>query len=142
MQGILLDQFGVLHNGKEAYPDAIAAVAKLAKSGRKVVILSNSSRRECLLSRDPEGCGAQQTCLTVWLHCVAGSSSTLPKLAKMGFPADCFSGAVTSGDITFHNLSLRPDGWWQSLGRRCLHITWGERGPVSVKGLNLEVSAK
>ena len=79
--------------------------------------------------------------LTVWLHCTAGSSSTLPKLAKMGFPADGFSGAVTSGDITFQNLKLRPDGWWQSLGRRCLHITWGERGPVSVEGLNLEVNA-
>lgn len=49
MQGVLLDQFGVLHDGKNAYPDAIEAVSKLARQGRKIVILSNSSRREFLL---------------------------------------------------------------------------------------------
>ena len=45
-QGILLDQFGVLHDGKTAYPSAIQAVQKLSQSGRKIVILSNSSRRK------------------------------------------------------------------------------------------------
>jgi ribonucleotide monophosphatase NagD (HAD superfamily) len=45
-QGILLDQFGVLHDGKNAYPTAIDAVRKLSEAGRKVVILSNSARRK------------------------------------------------------------------------------------------------
>ena len=30
LQGVLLDQFGVLHNGKEAYRDAVAAVQRYA----------------------------------------------------------------------------------------------------------------
>lgn len=45
MQGVLLDQFGVLHDGKSAYPAAIEAVQQWSRMGLKVYILSNSSRR-------------------------------------------------------------------------------------------------
>jgi len=44
-QGVLLDQYGVLHDGRQAYPGAVAAVEALAASGRKLLIISNSSRR-------------------------------------------------------------------------------------------------
>ena len=44
-QAILLDQFGVLHDGQNPYPGAIEAVTALADSGRSVLIISNSSRR-------------------------------------------------------------------------------------------------
>ena len=44
LQGILLDQFGVLHDGKQAYGGAVEAVKYLAEAGLSVVILSNSSR--------------------------------------------------------------------------------------------------
>lgn len=44
-QAILLDQFGVLHDGRKPYPGAIEAVTALADSGRSVLIISNSSRR-------------------------------------------------------------------------------------------------
>ena len=44
MQAVLLDQFGVLHDGQKPYPGAIEAVKTLAESGRKVLIISNSSR--------------------------------------------------------------------------------------------------
>jgi ribonucleotide monophosphatase NagD (HAD superfamily) len=40
-----MDQFGVLHDGKQPYPAAIQAVERLASEGVKVYILSNSSRR-------------------------------------------------------------------------------------------------
>ena len=40
-----LDQFGVLHDGKQPYPGAISALEKLATCGAKMVIISNSSRR-------------------------------------------------------------------------------------------------
>lgn len=45
--GALLDQFGVLHDGEKPYPGAIEAVAQLAARGMKLLIISNSSRREC-----------------------------------------------------------------------------------------------
>ncbi|KAF3675043.1 putative pectinesterase PPME1 [Capsicum annuum] len=40
-----LDQFGVLHDGKQPYPGDISALEKLATCGAKMVIISNSSRR-------------------------------------------------------------------------------------------------
>jgi len=45
VQAVLLDQFGVLHDGRQPYPGAVHAVQALAESGRQVLIISNSSRR-------------------------------------------------------------------------------------------------
>lgn len=65
--GILLDQFGVLHDGKVPYPHAAAAVQRLAEAGKQIIILSNSSRR---------------------------SGGTIGKLAKMGFKEEWFAGVL------------------------------------------------
>ena len=45
-RGVLLDQFGVLHDGEKPYPGAIAAVSELAARGVQLLIISNSSRSE------------------------------------------------------------------------------------------------
>jgi hypothetical protein len=63
--GILLDQFGVLHDGRTPYPHAVGAVRALARAGKRIVVLSNSSRR---------------------------SGGTIGKLVAMGFEADWFAG--------------------------------------------------
>ena len=42
---ILVDQFGVLHNGVSAYPGAPQALAALAAQGCQVIVLSNSGKR-------------------------------------------------------------------------------------------------
>lgn len=47
-RGALLDQFGVLHDGQQPYPGAIEAVSQLAQRGMRLMIISNSSRREWL----------------------------------------------------------------------------------------------
>ena len=45
-EAVLLDQFGVLHDGKQTYsPATVAAVQRLAAAGLKVFIVSNSSIR-------------------------------------------------------------------------------------------------
>ena len=48
----LLDQFGVLHDGQKPYPGAIEAVKYLADRVKKLLIISNSSRRECATEGD------------------------------------------------------------------------------------------
>lgn len=68
VQGVLLDQFGVLHDGNVAFPEAIEAVKQLAAS-KKVYILSNSSRR---------------------------AATALQKISGLGYPAECFAGALLS----------------------------------------------
>lgn len=80
--GILLDQFGVLHDGKVPYPLAVAAVQKLAEAGKQIVILSNSSRR---------------------------SGGTIGKLAKMGFKEEWFTGMNASR--TVRRREQQPRVW-------------------------------
>ncbi len=41
----LIDQWGVLHNGREAYPHAVEATRALRMSGAPIVVLSNSGKR-------------------------------------------------------------------------------------------------
>ena len=57
----------------------------------------------------------------------------------MGFEASHFAGAVTSGEVTHMHLSTRPTPFWQQLGSRCLHFTWGARGAVPLDGYNVTV---
>ena len=130
----LLDQFGVLHDGKVAYPCAIETVRRLHESGARLFIISNSSRR---------------------------ASGTLKKLGPMGFDPDWFEGVITSGEITHTKLNSRNDLASRSadelvsesdaendegsidpldkafgeLGDRCLHFTWSKRGAVALDGI-------
>eukprot|EP00980_Cylindrotheca_fusiformis_P006612 scaffold1390_cov138-Cylindrotheca_fusiformis.AAC.15 len=67
----ILDQHGVLHNGTVGLEGAADCVAELAKQGKKLVILSNTT---------------------------APAAVALEKLPKYGFDTDHFVGAVTSGE--------------------------------------------
>ena len=108
---LLLDQFGVLHDGRAPYPGAAASVAGWAAAGKTMVVLSNSSRR---------------------------AATALAKLADLGFGG--LSLCTTSGEVAHARLEARPDGWWRGLGDRVLHITWSARGAVSLDGLGLSVA--
>ncbi|KAK8663602.1 hypothetical protein V6N13_083411 [Hibiscus sabdariffa] len=108
----LLDQFGVLHDGKQPYPGAISTLEKLANTGAKMVIISNSSRR---------------------------ASTTIEKLKNLGFDPSLFVGAITSGELTHQYLQRRDNSWFAALGRSCIHMTWSDRGAISLEGLGLQV---
>ncbi|XP_057514550.1 uncharacterized protein LOC130796240 [Actinidia eriantha] len=107
-----LDQFGVLHDGKQPYPGAISTLERLATSGAKMVIISNSSRR---------------------------ASITMEKMKSLGFDPSLFLGAITSGELTHQYLQRRNDAWFAALGRSCIHMTWNDRGAISLEGLGLQV---
>ncbi|KAJ4723772.1 Haloacid dehalogenase-like hydrolase (HAD) superfamily protein [Melia azedarach] len=107
-----LDQFGVLHDGKQPYPGAISTLEKLANTGAKMVVISNSSRR---------------------------ASTTIEKLKSLGFDPSLFVGAITSGELTHQYLQRRDDAWFAALGRSCIHMTWSDRGAISLEGLGLQV---
>ncbi|KAH6801627.1 Haloacid dehalogenase-like hydrolase superfamily protein [Perilla frutescens var. frutescens] len=107
-----LDQFGVLHDGKQPYPGAITTLEKLATCGAKMVVISNSSRR---------------------------ASTTIEKLSSLGFNPSLFLGAITSGELTHQYLLRRDDPWFATLGNSCIHMTWSDRGAISLEGLGLRV---
>jgi len=68
--GFIFDLFGVLHNGAVALPGAVDLIQKLKRMDKKLVILSNSSKR---------------------------SAWALKELSKFGLEASAFQGAITSG---------------------------------------------
>ena len=108
--GVLLDQFGVLHDGRKPYPGALEAVRSLHAAGKRIAIVSNSSRR---------------------------AQGALGKIAKMGFREEWFAGVVTSGELTHRALAERRSSGvplWQALGDRCIWCTWSWRGGVSLDG--------
>ncbi|EFJ30866.1 hypothetical protein SELMODRAFT_89423 [Selaginella moellendorffii] len=111
----LLDQFGVLHDGRKPYPGAIATLECLASTGAKLLLLSNSSRR---------------------------SEVTKNKMSELGFDPGLFAGIITSGELTHDHLLRRRDPWFARLGKRCLHMTWSARGAISLEELDLEVVEK
>ena len=83
--GFIFDQFGVIHNGAVALEGAPELVDRLAAAGKKLGILSNSSKRK------------------EW---------TLRELPKLGFSADAFVAAAvtTSGEETWRALGAHWRG--------------------------------
>lgn len=77
---ILLDQFGVLHDGTKAIPGAIACYDRLAAEGKRLCVLSNSSRRR---------------------------ATSLGGLPKLGYDGDKLSGFVTSGEEAYQHMARR-----------------------------------
>jgi len=58
----LMDAWGVLHDGKTLYPGALSCLEKLHQANKRVILMSNSSRRASILAKEmlpfniPEGC--------------------------------------------------------------------------------------
>lgn len=71
----LIDQFGVLHDGRAPYPGAIEALASIEGAGKTAIILTNSGKR-------------------------AGQNAD--RLAQLGFPRECFGAVVSSGEVGWH----------------------------------------
>lgn len=85
--GVIVDQYGVMHDGKHALPGAVECLQYLASKGKKIVVLSNTS---------------------------STSRSALERLPELGFDKDLFVGVVTSGDEAAKFISStygrsRPD---------------------------------
>lgn len=105
---ILLDQFGVIHDGQTPYPRALEAIRKLHENALKIVILSNSSRQE---------------------------KHAAEKLTRMGIDTATIHGIVTSGQLAFG--AIREE-MVRSPESRVLHFNWNSgRGTISTKDHNI-----
>lgn len=88
----LIDQWGVLHDGRQPYPGAVDCLQRLVDAGKQVILISNSGRR------------------------VLDSAS---RLSRVGVPPACYSHLVTSGEIAWRMLAS-GDGFCGALaGKRC-----------------------
>ena len=79
----LLDQFGVLHDGSKALPGAVACFEELARRGKRLVVLSNTSRRQ---------------------------SDAMRKISELGFRTDALSGFICSGEQAWQHMARQCSG--------------------------------
>jgi len=75
---IVLDQWGVLHDGSAPYPAALAALDILRDCTAKIGVLSNSGKR---------------------------AAPNLARIAHMGFDPACFGTLMTSGEALWQSFS-------------------------------------
>ncbi|MEM7524577.1 MAG: TIGR01459 family HAD-type hydrolase, partial [Pseudomonadota bacterium] len=81
---VLVDQFGVLHNGRAAFPGARACLDALRARGAPLIALTNSGKRAAL---------------------------NAARLARLGFPEALFQSVVSSGELTRMRLeAMLRDG--------------------------------
>lgn len=73
----LLDMWGVMHNGSQPYEGVIDTVRKLKEAGKKMIILSNSSKR---------------------------IDDAKKVLHKLGFDLSAFDQIITSGEVSYRML--------------------------------------
>lgn len=79
---MICDVWGVVHNGRDAFPDAIAAIRCFRKEHGPAILLSNAPRL-------PDGVEAQ--------------------FAHLGIPLDFYDGIVTSGLVARDDLIRRSE---------------------------------
>jgi HAD superfamily hydrolase (TIGR01459 family) len=106
---VLLDQYGVLHHGKDVFPEARDCVATLHARGKAVLVLSNSGKR---------------------------SSDNARRLGDKNLPEGLYDGVLSSGEVTWLGLRDRSAAPFSEVGRRCFLVTRGGDSGV-VDGLDL-----
>jgi HAD superfamily hydrolase (TIGR01459 family) len=74
---VLIDQYGVMHDGRRPYPGAVEAMTRLTAMGRAVIVLTNSGKR---------------------------SAPNRARIERIGFPPSSYTGLVSSGEVTWQGL--------------------------------------
>ena len=90
----ILDQWGVMHDGHKGYDHAINSVEKLIKENKKLIIISNSSKRK---------------------------TSSISRLKSLGFDKNHFIEVMTSGEMIWQEIETSIYKYGNDL-KNCFHI--------------------
>ncbi len=90
----ILDQWGVMHDGKKGYEFAVKSINTLIQKNKKLLIISNSSRRKI---------------------------NSVNKLKDLGFNKNHFVEVMTSGEMIWQELFNSIDNYEKEL-KNCFHI--------------------
>lgn len=107
--GFILDLWGVIHDGINAFPHAVETLRQLRAAGKRTLLLSNVPRPN----------DAVQT-----------------MMQRMGIEDSLYTGILTSGEAVRRALRNPPDLWWTELGTRVFHLGPDRDRPV-LEGLPL-----
>jgi HAD superfamily hydrolase (TIGR01459 family) len=107
----ILDQWGVLHDGVNAYPGAGECVLRLREAGKRLVVLSNTGQ---------------------------SAQKNLELMRSLGFEPACFERFIGAGEDARAALAERRDAFHRALGRRCYAFTRAGNRSL-VEGIGLEM---
>ena len=94
--GFIIGLDGVMYDGEaKVNRNAVGVVGNLHDAGKKIVFLSNSSRR---------------------------ANDVSVRLAGLGIGREMYDGLLTSGEILYHDLKNRTDGFFFHLGKKYYYI--------------------
>lgn len=109
--GYIIDQWGVLHDGIRPYPGARECLKRLRDLGKRVVILSNSGRRE---------------------------NDNVELMARIGFERSLYDRLISAGEDAREAIEARTEPFHSRLGKRCYAFTQdGDTGVLD--GMSIEV---
>ena len=111
--GFVLDLWGVIHDGVNAFPHAVDCLAHLRAAGKRTLLLSNVPRP---------------------------NDAVRTMMRQMGIEDTLYTGILTSGEAVRHALQSPPDAWWAALGKRVFHLGPERDRPV-LEGLPLTTVA-
>ena len=92
---VIIDLWGVIHDGVNLYPGVVDCLRRLADQGKPFAMLSNAPRRAAFIARGME---------------------------QMGLPAALYPHIMSSGEATWRGLKDRREAWFDGVGDHCFHI--------------------
>jgi HAD superfamily hydrolase (TIGR01459 family) len=107
--GFVLDLWGVIHDGVNAFPHAVDCLSHLRDMGKKTLLLSNVPRP---------------------------NDAVRTMMRRMGIQDALYTDILTSGEAVRRALQSPPDAWWAALGKRVYHLGPERDRPV-LEGLPL-----
>ena len=108
--GVILDLWGVVHDGNQPYPGVIDALERLQRAAKPVVLLSNAPRRVAPIAE---------------------------RLGEIGVPAALYRAIHSSGEEVWQHLLRRDEPFYAALGRRG-YLIGPERDANIIEGLDVE----
>lgn len=93
--GFILDLWGVVHDGINAFPHAVECLRRLRRTGKRTLLLSNVPRP---------------------------NAPVQAMMRRMGIADELYTDLLTSGEAVRHALSDPPNAWWAELGHRVYHL--------------------
>jgi HAD superfamily hydrolase (TIGR01459 family) len=111
-KGFVLDLWGVIHDGVNAFPHAVETLGRLRAAGKRTLLLSNVPRP---------------------------NEAAQAMMRRMGIEDSLYTGILTSGEAVRRALRTPADLWWAQLGTRVFHLGPERDRPV-LEGLPLQVA--
>ena len=110
--GFVLDLWGVIHDGVNAFPHSVDCLRRLRDAGKRTLLLSNVPRP---------------------------NDAVRIMMRRMGIEDALYTDILTSGEAVRRALQSPPDAWWAGLGQRVFHLG-PERDKPVLEGLPLIVT--